>query len=199
LEIVQLNDGGTKSIWHEQSNPYDRNVTHSNQVAKRIKELFPKIKTETETRIVGAKGRSFISGLTFSPNSPHHPHHSTTASYSSSPSSSQSVTDPLPLFGKDELVKSEEGKDGSEVETLAIKGSKDGEDELITYSPPGSPDWRPITTVGLENLYMGDWVARLDNIPLKLGIRRKNFWEAIIPDSDESLEVPFSEIIHVYR
>ena len=62
-----------------------------------------------------------------------------------------------------------------------------------------SPDWKPISTVGLENLYRGDWVACSDGIPLKLETRRKKFWEATPKDSKESLEIPFAEISLVYR
>jgi predicted P-loop ATPase len=60
-------------------------------------------------------------------------------------------------------------------------------------------DWKPISTVGLENLYRGDWIACSDGIPLKLEKRTKKFWYAQRENSEDSLEVPFSEIVHVYR
>ena len=44
LEISTLSNGEKKEIWHEQSNKYDKNVVASNQVAKRLQELFPKAK-----------------------------------------------------------------------------------------------------------------------------------------------------------
>jgi putative DNA primase/helicase len=63
LVLDEPEPGRFKYTWHEQANPHDRNVTGSNQVYKRFKQLFPNIKRDRETSDQQNKGRFFIFGL----------------------------------------------------------------------------------------------------------------------------------------
>lgn len=63
LEIIELENGKTKNIWHEQANKYDANVTGANQVFKRFKTLFPKIDRDRETKVNENMGRFYLEGI----------------------------------------------------------------------------------------------------------------------------------------
>ena len=64
LEFERIGDR-LKKIWHDQPRKSDRNVTASNQVSKRFKELFPGIEKQrhTETYNSDRKGQFYLSGL----------------------------------------------------------------------------------------------------------------------------------------
>jgi phage/plasmid-associated DNA primase len=215
LEFEELSNGNKKPIWHDRSNKYDRNIVASNQVIPRFKELFPKARDAKETKDKNRKNKAYIAGIGFSQetkeNEPSEndknseqvsstaslPHHSHSTRVTASPIASLPLTSPY--LEKSEAVGKAVSQCGEAVMTVYQESEAVRQCDQGNANSENPGKWFPISTVGLENLYMGDWVARLDGTPLKLGTRRKNFWEAIIPDSGESLEVPFSEIIHVYR
>lgn len=215
LELEEMSNGNKKPIWHDQSNKYDRNVVASNQVIARFKEIFPKTKAEKETKDKNRKGQSYIAGIGFkqelqekerSENDKNSeqgssiaslPHHSQSTRVVASPIASPSLTSPH--LEKSEAVSEAVRQCGEAVMTVyqeseAVRQSNGGD-----TNSSNSGNWVPVVTVGLENLYRGDWVACADGIPLKLETRRKNFWEAIPQASKDSLEVAFSEISLVYR
>lgn len=206
---IRTRDNEEREIWHDQSNKYDRNITRSNQLYARFKELFPKIKTDRETRAVEKKGSTFIQGIAFSTNPLHRLHHSDTASLSTSPSTSLDFTPLHPIESNSEVkyIESEVKPIESEVKVKSLVKSKPalgangevGEVKMIKTTAPLDQGWRPITEIGLENLYMGDWIALSDGAFLKLGRRTKKFWYATPENSTESLEIPFSEIQLVFK
>lgn len=215
LEFEELSNGNKKPIWHDQSDKYDRNVVASNQVITRFKEIFPKSRGDKETKDPNRKNKAFIAGIGFSQeteeneSSENHndadnidttaslPHHSHSARGTALPIASLPLTSP---YQEESKAVGKAVKAVGEAVMTVYQESEAVRQCDLPNADAGNPNkWFPISTVGLGNLYMGDWVARLDGTPLKLGTRRKNFWEAIIPDTDESLEVPFSEIIQVYR
>lgn len=64
LEYERIGDR-LKKIWHDQARKSDRNITASNQVGKRFRELFPdvEIKRHTERDDSDRMGKAYISGL----------------------------------------------------------------------------------------------------------------------------------------
>lgn len=64
LEYERIGDR-LKKVWHEQPRHSDRNVTASNQVGKRIRELFPDIQIRRHTERDGSdrRNQSYLSGL----------------------------------------------------------------------------------------------------------------------------------------
>lgn len=113
-------DEKEKPIWHDQANPYDRNITGSNQIATRFKNLFPKITRERETRDPKNKGRFYLKGLkcTQTASLLHFPINS---SVSASPSASLSFTSSSLTTGE---AKSEDKNDLVKHETLTQQASE---------------------------------------------------------------------------
>lgn len=144
LEVEEMDNGKTRNIWHEQANQYDRNVTGANQIYKRFKLLFPKIKRVRETSDPVFKGRYYLSGLNFNQDGSllHNQVNSTvTASPQSSPMPHYTVSPSLP-FGEG---KSEEGR---EPEKLATQGG-----EAVSLSSDKSPE-----KSGTDKFSVGDRV-----------------------------------------
>lgn len=92
-EITTDEKGKVKVYWHDQSNKYDRNVTGKNQVYKAFQRLFPKIQRGRITDGDENKGRLFISGISFLPNSDHFASLPSPEPVSASPSASLCFTE----------------------------------------------------------------------------------------------------------
>lgn len=117
LEIEEFESGKTRNIWHEQANQYDRNVTGANQIYKRFKLLFPKIKRVRETSDPDKKGCFYLSGLNYKNSAPLL-HSSDISSSSASLGGSLSFTNTIfPSLSNSGEAKSE-GNSGAE--TLAV-------------------------------------------------------------------------------
>lgn len=116
LEVEELDNGKTRNIWHEQANPFDKNVTGANQLYKRFKTLFPKISKHRETQDSKNKGRFYLRGLDMRDyDSPLHFSDKSRVS-ASLPASPASLSASLPLSeGKNEGKRA-----NGEAETLTV-------------------------------------------------------------------------------
>lgn len=119
LEIVDLGDGKTKRIWHEQASKWDVNITGPNQVYKRLKQLFPKISRERDTVNAETKGRWYLTGISFTENtaiSASPASQPDSDSVSASPSGSLPFTPASPLLHQG----GEQGGESNNPQNLAV-------------------------------------------------------------------------------
>ncbi|ANV90778.1 DUF3854 domain-containing protein [Picosynechococcus sp. PCC 8807] len=144
LEVEEMDNGKTRNIWHEQANQYDRNVTGANQIYKRFKLLFPKIKRVRETSDPVFKGRYFLSGLSFNQDGSllHNPDNS---GVSASPDGSPCFTNTLSASLSPSEAKNEAGR---EAEKQTVQGG-----EAAKQSSDKSPE-----KSDTENFSVGDRV-----------------------------------------
>jgi putative DNA primase/helicase len=194
LEISTLSNGEKKEIWHEQSNKYDKNVVASNQVAKRLKELFPKAKTGSETRDTKRKKATFLAGVKFSDNHNESTtsllHHSDTESILASPTAS------LPFTS----LHQEKGEAKSEAVT------QDGEAKTLTESQSEAvkqndqPAAAPSRFMERNGHHLGRGVIVMDFegvIYRIVGEKLIDSWPTVIHDSDQRFQLPDASIFMV--
>jgi|688.fasta_scaffold94642_2 putative DNA primase/helicase len=194
LEISTLSNGEKKEIWHEQSNKYDKNVVASNQVAKRLKELFPKAKTGSETRDTKRKKATFLAGVKFSDNHNESTtsllHHSDTESILASPTAS------LPFTS----LHQEKGEAKSEAVT------QDGEAKTLTESQSEAvkqndqPAAAPSRFMERNGHHLGSGVIVMDaegTYYQIVGERLLDKWPTVIYESRQPFQLPDASIFMV--
>lgn len=145
LEIEEFENGKTRNIWHEQANQYDRNITGANQVYKRFKLLFPKIKRLRETADQENRGRFYILGLSFrnSASLLRNPDKSIdSASLPASFCFTDSNSSSLSFSNESKNEAKNEG--GNEAETLALQGSE-ATKQKVSQSPSNSTQPKNLT------------------------------------------------------
>ncbi|AFY39906.1 hypothetical protein Lepto7376_3730 [[Leptolyngbya] sp. PCC 7376] len=135
LEVEEFENGKTKNTWFEQANPYDRNVKGMNQIYKRFKMLFPKIKRVRETADPIAKGRCYILGITFNTSNPL-PHNSDKSGVIASPTAPPILTLPHSSIEKGEGENEGSGKATSLAKTSSEAVSHTSHKLVNFFSQP---------------------------------------------------------------
>ena len=144
IEVIHEGTDYEKEVFHDQLNPYDKTVKRSNQLYKAFKEMFPKIKKDSEKSNQSRKNQTYFLGLTKS------------TSLTSFPDTVGVLTSPLTSFkevSKEAGMQSGREKEVKEVKCLETVPDEKLAIELIKRFSDFSPELQQNFTKELNELY----------------------------------------------
>lgn len=195
LEIEVLDNGKTRNTWHDQANPYDKNVTGANQLYKRFKTLFPKLSKHRETQDSQNKGRFYLRGLNIQ-NFASLLHFPDTVSVSASLSAS-SASSASPSASLSSGEGKSEGKEASGEAKSLVQSGSEAVKEKAQNLPPLESGW---TEKNGHKLIPEQWVLVPGRGACQLKEPLANGWRVFARDSGGVIVAVDHELItHVWE